>query len=515
MAIDKNPTLVLPAATGLGMRLPTQKKVGYFEELGHTGLLQYGGWIQEEFLSELTGARWNRIVKEMTTNDPVVHAMFFIVELLTRAVTWEIKAGEEGQEGDKRADFIKSNLDDMSQSWKDLISEILSFLPWGFDYHEIVYKQRNGENPGTFTDLAGREVEMATSKYDDGLIGWRKMPTRSQDSVEHWVLDEHGGIQGLWQNTLFSRNFIPIDKSLLFRTSISKNNPEGRSLCRRIYRPWFFKMRIENIEGIGIERDLAGLPKGKIPSDYLKPDANPNQKAIAEDMKRILMNIRNDDQAALLLPSDLYEGTSEPMFDVTLLSTAGSRVFDTNKIIQRYDIRILMILMVDFLLLGHEKVGSFALASSKTELFSIALGGFLDVIADTFNRHAIPKLLKLNGMPTEKAPELVHGDVETIDLKELADLVSKVSGTKITLSDDEQDWVLEQSGMPVVKGTREKMRKESEQKAAELAKQIAAGDAGAPSPNGGQPGKPGTGKPTQDGAPGPSPDNPQMDINPT
>ena len=53
---------------------------------------------------------------------------------------------------------------------------------------------------------------------------------------------------------------IPMSKALLFRTKSRKNNPEGRSILRNAYRSWYFKRRIQEIEGIGIERDLAGLP---------------------------------------------------------------------------------------------------------------------------------------------------------------------------------------------------------------------------------------------------------------
>ena len=51
---------------------------------------------------------------------------------------------------------------------------------------------------------------------------------------------------------------IPMEKCLLFRTQTHKNNPEGRSILRNAYRSWYFKKRIEEIEGVGIERDLAG-----------------------------------------------------------------------------------------------------------------------------------------------------------------------------------------------------------------------------------------------------------------
>jgi hypothetical protein len=100
------------------------------------------------------------------------------------------------------------------------------------------------------------------SKYTDGKIGWRKMPIRSQETLQRWVFDESGGNMGMVQLAppKYETTFLPIEKCLLFRSTTIKNNPEGRSFLRNAYRPWFYKKRLEEIEGIGIERDLAGLP---------------------------------------------------------------------------------------------------------------------------------------------------------------------------------------------------------------------------------------------------------------
>ena len=48
-------------------------------------------------------------------------------------------------------------------------------------------------------------------------------------------------------------------------------------------------------------------------------------------------------------------------YDLKLLSTGGRRQFDTNAIIARYDARIAMSCLADFILLGHDKVGTLAL----------------------------------------------------------------------------------------------------------------------------------------------------------
>jgi hypothetical protein len=85
------------------------------------------------------------------------------------------------------------------------------------------------------------------------------------------------------------------------------------------------------------------------------------------------MNVRRDEHEGLVLPSEYDPDTKQPLFDFELLSSGGARTFDTNALIQRYEQRILMSVMADFLLLGHEGVGSYAMHVDKTGIFKAAL----------------------------------------------------------------------------------------------------------------------------------------------
>jgi hypothetical protein len=395
-------------------------------EIGRTGLIQNSGYVQEEFLRELSGTRWRKVVKEMLWNDPVIASMFFAIEMLVRQVTWDVQAASDDQADQENADLVNECLFDMEQPWKETLAEILTFLPWGWALFEKVFKRR-----------------------PDSTIGWHKWAIRSQESLDRWGFDENGNAVSMIQTAApdYRAITIPLEKSILFRTSIRKSNPEGHSLLRSVYRPWYFKTRIENIEGIGIERDLAGLPVMHIPVEYFTTD-DPEKLAIKDYAEKIVTRIRNDEQGGALLPSQ-YDEHGNLLWTLELMSTGGTRQFDTNKIISRYDQRILMTLMADFLLLGHEKVGSFALSSDKTTMFSVALGSWLDSICEVINRGPIPELLRLNGKSFENPPILTHGDIESVDLTELGDFISKLSGAGITLTPQQLGYTLEQAGLPV------------------------------------------------------------------
>ena len=77
-----------------------------------------------------------------------------------------------------------------------------------------------------------------------------------------------------------------------------------------------------------------------------------------------------------------------------------------------------MTVLADFIQLGHSnKFGSFALSKSKTSLFNTALNGWMNMIRDVMNQHAVPKLFALNGMDLTDHPRLDHEEVNVPDIE--------------------------------------------------------------------------------------------------
>ena len=418
-----------------------REKIVDMREVGATGLRRFSGFIYEEFLKELTGWKGVAVYTEMAKNDATCFSILHSIKNLCRRVPWRVEQASTAQGDEEAAEFLETCMDDMSQTWIDMVDEILSMLTYGFSVHEIVYKRRCGD----VFDPTMR------SKYQDGRIGWRRIPIRSQDSIYRWQFDDHGGIQGVEQLAPphYYHVTIPTEKMLLFRTTTEKNNPEGLSILRGAYRSWYNKKFIENIEGIGVERDLAGLPCILVPPEILSSNASPEQVQLLSNLKNIAINIRRDAQEGVVFPM-AYNTEGKPLFELKLLSSGGNRQFDTDKIIQRYDHRIAMTALADFLMLGQNNVGSFALASSKTELFATAVGAFLDIIADVFNNYAIPRLFALNDFNVSEYPKITHGDLESADLKEIGEYLKNlaVSGFPLFPNKELEKYLLKIGNLP-------------------------------------------------------------------
>jgi hypothetical protein len=422
-----------------------EEKTPVLYELGTTGLKRAAGYVDEEFLPQLRGRKAVQIFREMDENDPIVGAMNFAVRNLIKEVDWPVVPASSNREDTEAAKFVESCMDDMSHSWQSFIDEVLSCISYGWAWHEIVFKRRLGP---------WQRTGEKRSQYNDGLIGIRKLPIRAQDTLLRWAFDESGDTKAMIQLAppYYQTVTLPITRSLLFRPGAHKNNPEGRSMLRNAYRPYFFKKRLEEVEAIGVERDLAGLPKVDVPTEYIKAKPGSDQYKMVDSMRKMVRAVRRNEQEGIIFPRAYDQDTKQALFEFSLLGSGGARQFSTDTLIQRYETRILFTMLADFIMVGHQNTGTYNMHLDKTGLFKTALNSLVTNIADTINRHLIPRLFAVNGWrpASGKLPKIVPGDVEAPDLTQLAQFLGATAGLGFTWGPDAEieRWLRRISGMP-------------------------------------------------------------------
>lgn len=410
-------------------------RVNNFLEYGRTGQKKSNGQFYEEFEEELKGRRAIEVYREMAVNDEIIVAFLYCIKTLIRQATFYIEPGGKTAMDKKAATFIEEALADITPGWTQTLNEILSFLTYGWSIFEICYKRRNGKTKDVCT----------SSNYSDGLIGWSKFAIRAQDTLYAWEYDpEHDDLIAFSQVAPpdYEIRTIPIEKCLHFRIDGEKENPEGRSVLRGAYKPYYFKSKFQVMEGIGIERDLQGLP-------ILIPDEDTDIFGDDEDSalrlqyaQNLVSSIRRDAIEGVVLP---------PGWELKTLQ-GGTNNTDVQKAIERYDKRIAGTVMADFIILGQEGHGSYALAENKTDTFFLAISSYLDLICEVFNAQAIPKLINLNGQKfgtLTDYPKMKHSDIDTKDLSEIADYVVKlVSAGALTPDETLQRYLRQEADLP-------------------------------------------------------------------
>lgn len=402
-------------------------------ELGVSGKNTYTGDIRaDEFLQELRGKRAIQKYREMRDNNAIVGSIMYAVEQTLRDVKIAVKPADDSDAAKQEAEFLQSVLDDMDHSLDDHISESLSYLTYGFSWFEVVYKRREGDF----------RSPKKNSKYEDGRIGIKKIAIRAPWTVEGFEVDKQTGeILGMYQEAVWGKtpSMIPVEKSVYYRTTSLNNDPSGRSVLRNAYVSYQYLNKIQSYEAIAIERELHGVPVGRMPAEYMSSDASVDQANLRGQFERILRDLKNNEQGYALLPSDLYvdsdgKPTSQRLMDIELITANGSRSIDIDPIVKRYQHDIARSLMAEFLMLGSSS-GSYALSKTKTDLFLRSLESYINTIVDALNKQLVERLWQLNGLPWDTMPKLVAGDVAPHDLREIASFLRNLNGAGIEVQE--------------------------------------------------------------------------------
>lgn len=406
------------------------KKASRYASLGvHSDYDPSWGIRADEFLPDLRGERGIRRLREMSENDPVCGAILSAMDLMVRSTPWRVEGG-----ADQARELIDDSLNHLEDTpFEMFLSDVLSFLPYGFSVFEIVAR-RPAQDPKR-----------------KGRVTLKALSPRAQWTIESFQTDRAGKVLGVHQMAATGSAFIPYDKLLHFRTASKQNDPAGASVLRTAYTSWYYKNRIQEIEAVAIERELNGLPLVRIPAEYMATDATAEQRAFVAQISKIARDVKKNEQGYVVLPSDYYEDadgkiTNNRMVEFDLIASKGTRDIKTGEVIIRYQQNMATSALADFVLLGMNDRGSFALSKSKADLFLKALEGYLDAIASVLNRKLVPKLLAWNGLPMDDTPKIVHGRVAPVDMKELGDFVARLAGVGIQLTDEASEAYLRGAG---------------------------------------------------------------------
>lgn len=403
-----------------------------FDQTAKSGLIRHGRMIEEEFMRELQDDGGAKLYTEMSVH-PVISAVLFAIQMAQRKVNWFVEPASEDKADEEAAEFLESARVDMSQTWDDIVSQVFTMLKYGFAVCELVYKKRLGSDPPNYIE------DPASSQFNDGKIGWRRwqfMSPRTLSPGGRWEFDEQGRVLSITQQPPpdYGDITVPIEKALLFRTRVEWDNPEGFSILRPMYRPWYYATNLSEVEAIGAERLGLGIPIVYMGNDTSKSGAS-SDRAVYE---KIVRNVRADEQMGIVFDK-VKLGTGEKGQGVLfeLMSPPSRGFIDFDQVITRYEQRMAMTVLSQFIFLGMSNVGTQALASKAVDVFREAIGAWSTMMADVINRFAIPRLFELNAFGIKELPKLKHSEASVPNLNEIASFINALVGAQVITPDEQ------------------------------------------------------------------------------
>lgn len=398
------------AATGSPTGVAPSQAFSPFQTVGKGGVAVFAGRVMSrEKGPAVTGSQRWITYNEMLANTSIVAAGVRYFLNIVAAAKWNVQPAdpEEPDDGDSHlvADFIEDVLHGMDTPWRKVARRASSYRFMGFGIQEW------------------------TAKRDpDGMISLADIQPRPQHTIDRWEVDPVGQVKGVWQLPPQSGEyiFIPRPKTLYLVDDTLTDSPEGMGLYRHLVEPYMRLNKYLLLEGQGFERDLRGIPIGRVPYQAIKAAVANGAFTEAEGSKLteaiesfVKMQTKSED-TSIVLDSAPYTVQTETgrsisgvmQYGLELLQGQSPDFAANAAAVERINMEMARILGAEHLMLGSG-AGSAnrALAEDKSRNFYQTVNGTLDDIADQTNKDLIARICDLNGIKEELRPKLTHSDI--------------------------------------------------------------------------------------------------------
>ena len=430
--------------SGIGLQ---RRRARPTETLGAPGTAIYGGFIEEREKSPDLASRdaRYRTYGDILANVSIVAAGVRYFLNLVAGAAWSFTPSEADTDG-RFAELAEEMLTrDPTTPWHCIVRRAATYRPYGFALLEWTAKRR-----------------------EDGLLTFADIAPRAQLTIERWDVDETGKVLGVLQRSPQSQRqiYLPREKLVYIVDDTLNDSPEGLGLFRHLVAPAKRLQRYEQLEGIGFETDLRGIPKVRIPFEALHQQVKNGQITEAErnqieaSFRKFAEDHIKTAKTGLLLDSMTYQTQDQagrpsnvPLWDVELMQGDAQSFAENAAAIERLNRQLARILGVEQLMLGSDGAGSFALSQNKTQAFFLMVDGALTEIREAVEGDLLGTLWWLNGWPDEMMPELSVEHVHFTDLEQVGRVLRDVATAGLPDDDPIHGWLRGEMGAPLTPGT--------------------------------------------------------------
>lgn len=384
-----------------------------FAEIGASGVAVFGGRVMSREKGSLVFGpqRWVTY-SEMVANISIIAAGVRYFLNIINSAKWTMEPADDSAEAKAVAEFLDECVHGMNTPWRRIVRRSSSYRFAGFGIQEWTAKRR-----------------------EDGKIIFDDIEARPQHTIDTWDVDERGTVKGVWQVPPQTGRavYLPRQKIVYMVEDSLTDSPEGLGLYRHMVEPVQRLQKYLLLEGRGFERDLRGIPIGRVP--YQALDAAVKSGKMTEDKAKSIIQAIEDfvkiqsksEDTSLVLDSAPYAVETESgksltgimQYGLELLQGQSPDFANLSSAINRVNTEIARIIGVEHLLLGGEGGANRALSEDKSRNFYLTSNGTLGDIKDATDKDVIKPICDLNGIPEELRPESKHSDISFRSVQEV------------------------------------------------------------------------------------------------
>ena len=415
-------------------------------ELGNLGVSVDFQSIYSDSLKELQFPYSLKTFDQMAKSS-VVASVLSAVNTIAGQADFYLDSYDQSDTHLSRKKFVEQCLFyDMKTSFNQVVKDFLTATQYGFSILEKVFRERR------YTE---------GSLYDDGKIGIKYLPLRSQKSIEDFKYDDMNRELDCVLQRISTKNLLkpeeafkklPADRIMLFKVNSSSNYPYGRSPLADAYMSWRVLEELRGIETVSANRNLNGIPHLSCPSEIMDESSDdPEDKARVFKLKQQMSRVSSGEQTYVITPSDRYDQTegASAQYDFKVVTGSSSHLTALGSIISRYKNEVFQAMCADILTIDDGQSASSSLTTNKQTMFNMFVEARLREFIEVINSDLIPDLFARNGWDITKTPKLKYDRVEKLTVAEMAKAIQQLSATStIPITPENTNYMAEVFGFP-------------------------------------------------------------------
>ena len=428
------------------MATSQDKKGRVAPELGNLGVSVDFQSIYSDSLKELQFPYSLKTFDQMAKSS-VVASVLSAVNTIAGQADFYLDSYDQSDTHLSRKKFVEQCLFyDMKTSFNQVVKDFLTATQYGFSILEKVFRERR------YTE---------GSLYDDGKIGIKYLPLRSQKSIEDFKYDDMNRELECVLQRISTKNLLkpeeafkklPVDRIMLFKVNSSSNYPYGRSPLADAYMSWRVLEELRGIETVSANRNLNGIPHLSCPSEIMDESSDdPEDKARVFKLKQQMSRVSSGEQTYVITPSDRYDQTegASAQYDFKVVTGSSSHLTALGSIISRYKNEVFQAMCADILTIDDGQSASSSLTTNKQTMFNMFVEARLREFIEVINSDLIPDLFARNGWDITKTPKLKYDRVEKLTVAEMAKAIQQLSATStIPITPENTNYMAEVFGFP-------------------------------------------------------------------
>ncbi len=378
-------------------------------EFGTSGVQNYSGYIQEEYLSTLTGSKRAKVYDMMRRSDSNI-------SMILNSMKGPIKSAEwNWQQGDKdTAEKYPYALDDMK-----FIEHVFSDMIWPFA--KIIEESTTVLEFGLAPFERTHKIVMGHPVFGN-YVGLKNIGWRSPKVIEKFNIDRDERLVSITQMSYGdSSRFVEIPAAYLSLITIGQEgaNYEGVSILRPCYGNYYRKNEYQKLLAVGIEKNAIPIPIAKVPEGK-------EESAEQIALERFLDSYTANGKKYLVCPQG---------WDISLHPSSGFDPSKIDSVIDSEDKRMSKAVLANFLELGMGTGGSYSLSNDLSDFFLNALQYIGKLIALEWSKVA-KEIIIMNFGPREVYPFLTCTGINDKAGLEFSNILVNLTNSNVIVPDD-------------------------------------------------------------------------------